>query len=465
VCRKTGGCATREELAAERAAEQQRKREEAERRKEEAEAKKEAARQAELERQRIAAEKKAQREEELRLAKQRQIDLARAREEEERVRAQRAVEATARNPNPSTNSYPSGGACYDSFEQWGGAFERWLDAGSPAQGKPQPYRLCARQYSVSNEPSVRAPPKQPGLVAPNAPNVHLNPNINTSIRSMPMQPPPGSPKVETSIESPQSLVFASPQAGVNHTFRENSATPRNAADVLSKMEAIRFVRYAEMARDAYENPNKSTFAPVGYQRDSNWWDYFKRAGFNQAEIDRIEKSGFSATIYRQNGPGEIVIAFRGTELDLQRPSRDHWRDAKTDVSARLASEPTSEVPQQYVAAAELARIVRRQGVPVVLTGHSLGGGLATYAGNATDLANVKIVTFNGARSPYTSLWNNQNQTNFIVLGDFIGDPNSKRGNIGGVGSLPGANMLIQSSTDKHGIDGIIAGLSDIARVK
>jgi len=238
--------------------------------------------------------------------------------------------------------------------------------------------------------------------------------------------------------------------------------------VLNKQTALAAVRYAEMARDAYENPNKSTFAPAGYERDLNWWDYFKRAGFSQSQIDKIEKSGFSATIFRKNGSGEIVIAFRGTEFGSG--LSDMRRDLHTDRDA-LASQATGQVIQ-YNAAAALAKYVRDQGAPVVLTGHSLGGGLASYAGSVN---NLKVVTYNGARTSYMAPWNNPNQTNFITPGDAVGDPNAKYGNILGAGSLPGTSLFVQSSTDqsglygttigRHGINGIIGGLSDVARRK
>jgi len=206
VCRKTGGCATREELAAEKAAEEQRKREEAERRKAEAEAKKEAARQAEQERQRIAAERKAQREEELRLAKQREIDLARERDEQQRL--ERQVVLTAK-----VNTY-----CV-TFEKWG---EVYLSDEEEAK-RLYPH-MCkgGSSYTSQNYPqgAVTSPQLAAVALSVQKPNLQLNRNLYTDIASMPVVQPPKAGSFGSATYIP---AFTTERFGGCQTFNSNDA--------------------------------------------------------------------------------------------------------------------------------------------------------------------------------------------------------------------------------------------------
>ncbi len=99
-------------------------------------------------------------------------------------------------------------------------------------------------------------------------------------------------------------------------------------------------------------------------------------------------SGLQAAIYT-NGDG-YVLAFKGTDIGNATGAR--WRDIGTDVAQGLGF-PTA----QYAHAVELTRrAYSAYGENLVLTGHSLGGGLATQASLAVGTGNVPAIVFNPA---------------------------------------------------------------------
>jgi Putative lipase essential for disintegration of autophagic bodies inside the vacuole len=99
-----------------------------------------------------------------------------------------------------------------------------------------------------------------------------------------------------------------------------------------------------------------------------------------ADIDLTRNdtaSGFAATTY-VNGAGEVVIALRGTD-DESKLDPD-WANA--NIPAALGSHSS-----QVVAAMELLADVRAHypAAQITLTGHSLGGGLASLLATYFDL--------------------------------------------------------------------------------
>ena len=106
----------------------------------------------------------------------------------------------------------------------------------------------------------------------------------------------------------------------------------------------------------------------------------------KAEGDR---HGFSGQAYLSENTKSIVIAFRGT---------DDWRDLLADYgNAYLNGEPA-----QYYDALKFARLLMeavdkaRLGYKIIMTGHSLGGGLASYASIKLNRPSVSAVVFNAA---------------------------------------------------------------------
>ena len=86
------------------------------------------------------------------------------------------------------------------------------------------------------------------------------------------------------------------------------------------------------------------------------------------------KSGFNSEIYYDKDRGEYVVAIRGTELTK-------LGDLTADVSfAMLATSAQHDI------AYNLAQVIKDSGIPldkIKITGHSLGGGLASIVGLIT----------------------------------------------------------------------------------
>jgi hypothetical protein len=124
------------------------------------------------------------------------------------------------------------------------------------------------------------------------------------------------------------------------------------------------------------NANPSEGLPGSWQRLDDV--QLRDAGF-EPELLHSEKSGFDAAIYRDDG-GRVVVAFCGT---------DEGKDWQHNIGQGLGIKDP-----QYEAALRVTREARRAfGDEVVLTGHSLGGGLTAAAAMTTD---TPAVTYNAA---------------------------------------------------------------------
>ena len=99
-----------------------------------------------------------------------------------------------------------------------------------------------------------------------------------------------------------------------------------------------------------------------------------------------EESGFHAAIYRNENTGEMVLVFEGTDM----MSRTDWL---TNGKQGLGLETT-----QYEMAQRLGQRFDRSFPDdnKMITGHSLGGGLAAYAGLSTGNEDIKVITFNAS---------------------------------------------------------------------
>lgn len=126
---------------------------------------------------------------------------------------------------------------------------------------------------------------------------------------------------------------------------------------------------------------------------------------------RTEVSGFKAIVVKSETDPRVVISFAGTN-----PT------SKEDMLTNLEQE-SGLIPAQYVQAVSLASFYRdKYGSNLILTGHSLGGGLAVYASMMT---NVPANTMNPAPMSETNFKrfacaNYINQiTNYVTGTEFI----------------------------------------------
>ena len=196
--------------------------------------------------------------------------------------------------------------------------------------------------------------------------------------------------------------------------------------------------YIQMSKDVYDDAAGPEI-PQGWKRLDNWEAVFTKAGSANL-IEDAKASGFYAAVYKNVSDkshtiGEIAIVYRGTD------GINDWKGWKTNFDAWRG-----KVPAQYTYGLTFAQNVKKlyPKAPVTAAGHSKGGGQATYASQQTPGIN-KVVTINSARPPFADRPNSSvTQTNVIVPGEVLGDPDSGLP-IGGL--LPGIYVGVRLITD------------------
>jgi Protein of unknown function (DUF2974) len=133
---------------------------------------------------------------------------------------------------------------------------------------------------------------------------------------------------------------------------------------------------ARMAEDVYRSDDRQRAGVEGWKPLSD--EQFRQVGIDPT-LRTSKSSGFDADVYG-DGNGRYVLAFRGT---------DAGKDWATNLGQGLGFETA-----QYNQAVALSRQAKVAfGEELVMTGHSLGGGLAAVAAVTTD---SPAVTFNAA---------------------------------------------------------------------
>lgn len=174
---------------------------------------------------------------------------------------------------------------------------------------------------------------------------------------------------------------------------------------------------------------------------------------NVVEHRRDEASGFDALACRDEDTGRVVVAFRGT---------DELKDwFKADIPQPLV------LPRQYELGLEFAREMSERHGDVAVTGHSLGGGIAQFAGASLGL---ETWTFNpaglglGALRRLLSGGDSSRVTNIVVTGEplaaarFLVGPDFVRLRGETVHLLPAGGGVTG-----HGMSSVLASLEHAAR--
>lgn len=148
--------------------------------------------------------------------------------------------------------------------------------------------------------------------------------------------------------------------------------------------------HAELADASYRG-EKGKNLPPGWTEVKG--DELKKLGLSQ-ELLGMDGDGFNASVFR-NAEGKYVLAFAGTDAN-------DWGDwLRNGVGGALGLTTDYDI-QAANAAIAFKRQLNAAGVPdsdMTLTGHSLGGRLATVASHATGL---DAYTFNPAGTSYLS---------------------------------------------------------------
>lgn len=133
---------------------------------------------------------------------------------------------------------------------------------------------------------------------------------------------------------------------------------------------------ARIAQDVYRSDDRQRGEVAGWRPLSD--EEFRRVGIDPA-LRTNASSGFDADLYT-DGNGRYVLAYRGT---------DAGKDWATNLGQGLGFETA-----QYNQAMQIAREAKVAfGENLVITGHSLGGGLAAVGAAVAD---TPAVTFNAA---------------------------------------------------------------------
>lgn len=199
------------------------------------------------------------------------------------------------------------------------------------------------------------------------------------------------------------IVFTLPSVGQDYKTALNNLS-------LEEVEAIQAAStYAKLSDDVYRASPNAQSIPDGWKLIPNSDDRSKIPAFvvpgtkthpgtvanSTLSVLGTERNvpenpdpiGFHARAYKNEKANTVAIVFEGTDPATL---RDWEANAKQ----------TGRIPAQYHKAVEYAAKVMKDnpGSKVVFTGHSLGGGLATYAyyKTVTEPASATLTTFNAA---------------------------------------------------------------------
>lgn len=162
---------------------------------------------------------------------------------------------------------------------------------------------------------------------------------------------------------------------------------------------------AGLSQDVYDSARGTGSAPVGWIRGSENLDLLRAAmsgsGLDDEALQRLlrpDESGFRAEIYLPDpevlGPGyKPTVVFKGSANEVRMPDGTLRNTAAEDFLGNNFPQSIGLKTDYYDRAMSLAMRLKREGFDFELSGHSLGGGMASAASAVTGM---HTVTFNAA---------------------------------------------------------------------
>ena len=141
-------------------------------------------------------------------------------------------------------------------------------------------------------------------------------------------------------------------------------------------------------------------------------------------------SGFDGDIFYCEETNTLIVAFCGTEFGLDE------QGFKDGIKTDLLEFGYNRKPKQYDDALKLAQDAKKmigtkysEDTRLIITGHSLGGGLAQLVGSQIEFKDVEVHTFNAigvaqmvdnlSKQGLTFSYNYSNITNHVITRDFV----------------------------------------------
>lgn len=192
---------------------------------------------------------------------------------------------------------------------------------------------------------------------------------------------------------PSERTVAEKQALIDYQEYRKEVTDKMIVDIdkyVATLPETKNFEMAVLAENCYKDSEHAFLSQTNYKEVGT--DYFKEGSPMRGLSELIDEcnatnanTGFHAEIYFNETTNEYTIAFEGT-------NGDEWADINTDYELG-----TGLVPEQYVLANKIAEFLNSSSfsseISINITGHSLGGGLASIVGLATG---KPTYTFNAA---------------------------------------------------------------------
>ncbi|UZW60078.1 XVIPCD domain-containing protein [Lysobacter enzymogenes] len=179
---------------------------------------------------------------------------------------------------------------------------------------------------------------------------------------------------------------------------------------------IRSLHYAELSEAAYTLPDM--------MQDGTRKVLINDATYKLLEVAENKSSGYQGAVFQKEDSGEIVVAHRGTEF------KDEFIDDVLRADGGMVATRANQQTKDASALTERAmEIARKQGVPVTVTGHSLGGCLAQITAAKYGLHGETFNAYGAASLNQRIPEGGRDVVNHVMAADFVSSASHHYGEV------------------------------------